>query len=236
MWDEGDQSALRLCVIGNLLEQTRTDSALQSGSYSVPQHVAPVTEAAVQRMFEVIDQCGFDLRAALSMFEGVLDSPWDPRNGAKKRKPLFDKRAAQMMLWSIIETLRAKKQPLLADKAKKWAAQPLSPRALIDKIDPAKDWGGKRYSDPQTAAAWLVLDYLEDRAGDVLRDWLVDRPSPMVKNNMHIVGKPAAAMIVAFPKTKKTFLESLKKTADGKNKKQAQQASDLQSTIDFNLP
>src|SRR5204862_5528615 len=50
-WNEGDQSLLRTCVIGNLLARSYEDRDLSAGSYSPPTHLAPVTEADVERMF-----------------------------------------------------------------------------------------------------------------------------------------------------------------------------------------
>jgi hypothetical protein len=233
-WDEGDQSVLRACVVGNLLDESRADRALSASSYSPPTNLGPVTEASMQRMFDAIDAHRLDLLAGVGMLESALESYWDPRKRGRK-KPLFEKRAAQMLLWALVESRGARRQPPLAAKARKWAARPLTAEVLIEKIDPKQRWSRRGFDDCQTAFAWVVLDYLEDRALKVFLDWFIERPSGMVDSNMHIVGKPAAAMLSAFPRTKKPLLDHLKKTAAGKNTKQAEKASSLQSSIDFEL-
>ena len=232
-WDAGDHSVMRLLVIGNVVAASYRDRELSAGSFSNPQELAPVTEGDMVRTLEAIDAHELDLLAGLCTLDSPLSNYYDATFGTpKKREPRFESGAAQALLWAIVESLGKKQQPKLAAKAAKWATQPITAAQLIAKLDPSRDWRRGDMSDAQTSAAWVVVDYLQADAFDVMYDWLIERQSPMVDANMHIVSDPVKALAKMYPKQGKAFAAKLAAVAKRKNAKLAERAASLISNLD----
>lgn len=195
-WDAGDQSLLSLCVVGNLLARAYDDRDLSAGSWSNPSDCARGTVQAVAQLLAAVDEYDLDLLAGLAMMEHVLESNWEGRY--TKPAPLFDPAAARALLWAVMEAATGKSLGKLPPA--------INPDTVIAKLDPKKaKWSRGHHSDAQTAAAFLLIEALGAAAAPVLVDWLVKRPSGMVKSNMHIIGDSAVALVRAYPKTKAAF-------------------------------
>ncbi len=234
-WTDGDESLLHKVAIGNFQQRTRNDPDFRAGSYSSPTTIARVTEAEVQRVFDVIDAHALDLLPGLAMASYALDWHWNHRRGTTP-KPVFDKPAARMLLWALVETVGKERPPKLAPNGKAWAQQPLDAKTLIAKLDPSNPWRVQQDGeDCQTTAAWLVLDYFEADAVDVFADWLIDRPSGMAEANTHIVGTPVARMMAIYPDAAKRMTARLEQAAASSDEKRRARATALQSTVSFEM-
>lgn len=197
-WDAGDQSLLSICVVGNLIARSYDDRDLSAGSYSNPMYCARGTAKAVAELLAAVDEHELDLLAGLSMTQHVLEESWGGHKWGNKSAPLFDPKAARELLWAVMEAATGKSLGKMPPAIK--------PETVIAKLDPKKaKWSRGHHSDAQTAAAFLLIETFGAAAAPVLIDWLVKRPSGMVKSNMHIIGDSVVALVHAYPKTKAAF-------------------------------
>jgi hypothetical protein len=203
-WDHGDLGILRLFVCGQLTEQM--------SSYSPPREIRAVNAEEMIRAFEVIDATELELLPGLRF----LETPYEECYGGSfssgekvKVKPAMKREAEHLLLWAIIETLKSKRPPPLAKKARAWGKKELTPDLLIKQLNPASKL--EAWFDAQVAAAWIVLNYFQAEALPIFVDWLVERPSGFVQANSHIMASPVARMMVQHRSTRALLLGAIKK-------------------------
>jgi hypothetical protein len=156
---------------------------------------------------------------------------WSPRYGHAKQ-PVFEKAAGRKLLAAIVETVVSGKPAKLAGTP----ARELDAATLIARLDPATaQWAAGTHSHAQKATLYIVIDTLEAGALPVVLDWLLERPSGMVRSNMHTMGAAAAAMIAAFPATKAAFERRVADVIAGADAEQAQRATSLQQAVAFEI-
>jgi hypothetical protein len=166
-----------------------------------------------------------------------LQQMWTPRRAPVRPgggSALFAKDAARMLLGALIAT-HGKPEQQLALAGAEWANRPLTAHTLIASIDPRVSFTTGRASDTQTTLLWLALDYLGADALPLMLDWLIERPSPAVKTNGHVTGRPAAALAGRFPATEQPLRAAIQAAIAGGDPAKAAAAQGVHNVLEFEL-